>query len=64
MIFKNLLSDIDSVIARDPAATSRFSVILLYLVYVFCFYKISHFYGIKIYDFIEISNTIWRILMV
>ena len=44
MIFKNLLSDIDSVIARDPAATSRFSVILLYpSIHILFFYKISHF---------------------
>ena len=44
MIFRNLLNDIDSIIARDPAATSRFSVILLYpTVHILFLYKISHF---------------------
>ena len=44
MIFKKLLNDIDSVIARDPAATSRFSVIFLYpSIHILFFYKISHF---------------------
>ena len=31
MFFKNFLNDIDSIIDRDPAASSRISVILLYL---------------------------------
>ena len=44
MIFKNFLNDIDSIIERDPAASSRISVILLYpTVHIIFLYKISNF---------------------
>ena len=44
MIFKNFLNDIDSIIERDPAASSRISVILLYpTVHIIFLYKIANF---------------------
>ncbi len=44
MIFKNFLNDIDSIIERDPAASSRISVIFLYpTVHIIFLYKISNF---------------------
>ena len=44
MIFKNFLNDIDSIIERDPAASSRISVVLLYpTVHIIFLYKISNF---------------------
>ena len=44
MFFKNFLNDIDSVIDRDPAASSRISVVLLYpTVHILFLYKISNF---------------------
>ena len=44
MFFKNFLNDIDSIIERDPAASSRISVILLYpTVHILFLYKISNF---------------------
>ncbi len=44
MFIKNFLEQIDSIIERDPAASSRFSVLLLYpTVHILFFYKISNF---------------------
>jgi serine O-acetyltransferase len=44
MVFKNFLNDIDSIIKRDPAASSRISVILLYpTVHIMFLYKIANF---------------------
>ena len=44
MFFKNFLNDIDSIIDRDPAASSRISVILLYpTVHILLLYKMSNF---------------------
>ena len=44
MFFKNFLNDIDSIIERDPAASSRISVVLLYpTVHILFLYKISNF---------------------
>ena len=44
MFFKNFLNDIDSIIQRDPAASSRISVILLYpTVHILLLYKMSNF---------------------
>jgi serine O-acetyltransferase len=44
MFFKNFLNEIDSIISRDPAASSRISVILLYpTVHILFLYKISNF---------------------
>ena len=45
MIFKNFLSEIDSIIERDPAAGSRFGVIFLYPTFhVMLFYKIGNIF--------------------
>ena len=42
MIIKNFFNGIDSIIERDPAASSRISVILLYpTVHILFLYKIS-----------------------
>ncbi len=44
MFLKNFFNDIDSIIERDPAASSRISVILLYpTVHILFLYKISNF---------------------
>ena len=44
MFFKNFFNEIDSIIERDPAASSRISVILLYpTVHILFLYKISNF---------------------
>ena len=44
MFFKNFINDIDSIIERDPAASSRISVVLLYpTVHILFLYKISNF---------------------
>ena len=44
MFFKNFLNDVDSIIERDPAASSRISVLLLYpTVHILFLYKISNF---------------------
>ena len=44
MFFKNFLNDVDSIIERDPAASSRISVVLLYpTVHILFLYKISNF---------------------
>ena len=44
MFFKNFFNEIDSIIERDPAASSRISVILLYpTVHILFLYKVSNF---------------------
>ena len=44
MFFKNFFNEIDSIIDRDPAASSRISVILLYpTIHILFLYKISNF---------------------
>ena len=47
MIFKNILNEIDSIIDRDPAATSRIGVIFLYPTFHAMF-------------FYKIGNILWR----
>jgi len=43
-MFKTIIDDIDSVFARDPAARSRFEVILCYPgVHALILYRFSHF---------------------
>ena len=43
MVFKSIRQQLDSVIARDPAARSRFEVLLTYPgVHVLFFHRIAH----------------------
>ena len=45
MIFKNLISEIDSIIERDPAAGSRLGVVFLYPTFhVMLFYKVGNIF--------------------
>ncbi len=52
MLMKNFINEIDSIIERDPAASSRISVILLYpTVHILLLYKISNFLWKKNFRF-------------
>ena len=64
MFFKNFLNDIDSIIERDPAASSRISVVLLYpTVHILFLYKISNFlWGKKIKFLARFLMQLGRIL--